>query len=188
MTFSNESDNPLADEATTAKRRQFKTTGTGTLTLSSSYTPLLPILPFDLVQEILCRLPVKLLLQLRCVCKSWNSLISDGKFADKHLSMSKASQDLHHIIISTPSDSFDTLLWDSPIPSVFSALSTSSAITQTQLDCPDVLNNVHVSDLRVCSCDGILCFTIEDHFPLLWNPSIRRFNTFPPFEISRKRK
>jgi F-box interacting protein len=90
--------------------------------------------------------------------------------------MSKASQDLHHIIISTPSDSFDILLWDSPIPSVF------SAVTQTQLDCPDVLNNVHISDLCVCSCDGILCFTIEHHFPLLWNPSIRRFNTFPPLK------
>lgn len=48
----------------------------------------LPTLPFDLIAEILCRLPVKLLLQLRCVCKFWNYLISHPKFAKKHLSMS----------------------------------------------------------------------------------------------------
>ncbi|AES68630.2 F-box-like protein [Medicago truncatula] len=50
------------------------------LTLTS---PPLPTLPFDLIQEILRRLPVKLLFQLRCVCKPWNSLISDHKFIMK---------------------------------------------------------------------------------------------------------
>ncbi|KAI5411101.1 hypothetical protein KIW84_056301 [Lathyrus oleraceus] len=50
---------------------------------------LLPTLPFDLITEILSRSPVKLLLQFRCVCKSWNSLISDDpKFARKHLTNS----------------------------------------------------------------------------------------------------
>jgi len=55
----------------------------------------LPILPFDLVSEILCRLPVKLLLQLRCVCKSWNSLISDSNFAKKHLRTSTPTHLIH---------------------------------------------------------------------------------------------
>jgi len=96
--------------------------------------------------------------------------------------MSKAYPDLHHIIVSTPSDSSNLLLWDSPISSIFSPLSTSSADMQTQLDCPDILNNSDVSDVRVCSCDGILCFTIMDQYPLLWNPSIRRFSMFPHFK------
>jgi hypothetical protein len=47
--------------------------------------PPLPTLPLDLVEQIICRLSVKLLCQLRCVCKSWNSLILDKKFAKKHL-------------------------------------------------------------------------------------------------------
>ncbi|MCI27031.1 F-box/kelch-repeat protein, partial [Trifolium medium] len=50
----------------------------------SSPSPL-PTLPFDLIGEILCRLPVKLLLQFQCVCKFWKSLISDPSFAKKHL-------------------------------------------------------------------------------------------------------
>ncbi|AES69468.1 F-box/kelch-repeat protein At3g23880 [Medicago truncatula] len=65
-------------------------------------------------------------------------------------------------------------------------LELDSSLVYTQLDCPDFLNNVNVCDLRVCSCNGILCFTIEDHFPLLWNPSIRRFNTFPPLKYPGK--
>ncbi|MCH86633.1 F-box/kelch-repeat protein [Trifolium medium] len=58
-------------------------------------SPSLPTLPFDLIPEILSRQPVKLLLQFRCVCKSWNSLISDPKFAKKHLSLSTTTYNLH---------------------------------------------------------------------------------------------
>ncbi|RHN69125.1 putative F-box domain-containing protein [Medicago truncatula] len=74
-----------------------------TLTSPSLYTPPLPTLPFDLVAEILCRLPVKLLLQLRCLCKSLNSLILDPKFAKKHLRMSTT----HHNLM--PDDSVKNL-------------------------------------------------------------------------------
>jgi len=54
----------------------------------SLHKPLLSTLPFDLIPEILCRLPVELLLQLRCICKSRNSLINDCKCAKEHLSLS----------------------------------------------------------------------------------------------------
>jgi len=63
-----------------------ETTSTATLTPQP--------LPFDLVTKILCWLPVKHLLQLRCVCKSWNSLISnDSNFARKHLRFSTSNHD-----------------------------------------------------------------------------------------------
>ncbi|XP_058721893.1 F-box/kelch-repeat protein At3g23880-like isoform X3 [Vicia villosa] len=62
-----------------------------------------PILPFDLITEILSRVPVKLLLQFRCVCKSWNSLIShDPNFAKKHFKMS-TTPNLHVISYDDPS-------------------------------------------------------------------------------------
>ncbi|PNX63542.1 F-box/kelch-repeat protein, partial [Trifolium pratense] len=70
----------MTEETNSTERQQL----TGTLTSPSS----LPTLPFDLIPEILSRLPVKILLQFGCVCKSWKSLISDPKFAKKHLSHS----------------------------------------------------------------------------------------------------
>lgn len=41
--------------------------------------------PDDLMVEILSRLPVKSLFRLRCVCKSWYSLIKNPLFISKHL-------------------------------------------------------------------------------------------------------
>ncbi|XP_058774262.1 F-box/kelch-repeat protein At3g23880-like [Vicia villosa] len=40
----------------------------------------LPVLPEELVGEILLRLPVRSLLQFKCVCKSWKTLISGSQF------------------------------------------------------------------------------------------------------------
>ncbi|XP_059624633.1 F-box/kelch-repeat protein At3g23880-like [Cornus florida] len=51
-------------------------------------------LPHDIIVQILSRLPVKSLLQFRCVCKSWCSLISDSHFVKTHLScMSRTDED-----------------------------------------------------------------------------------------------
>lgn len=92
------------------KMQQF----TGTLTSSP---PPLPTLTFDLIEEILCMLPVKLLLQLRCLCKSFNSLISDPKFSKKHLRLSTTRHNL--MVTYTKNNSSELLLLDSPISSVF---------------------------------------------------------------------
>ncbi|GAB2274994.1 hypothetical protein Dimus_009762 [Dionaea muscipula] len=43
------------------------------------------ILTEDLLVEILTRLPVKSLLRFRCVCKSWNSLITNSSFIKAHV-------------------------------------------------------------------------------------------------------
>ncbi|XP_074378652.1 F-box protein At1g11270-like [Apium graveolens] len=42
-------------------------------------------LPADLIDEVLCRLPVKPLLRFRCVSKGWCSLIDSNAFAKKQL-------------------------------------------------------------------------------------------------------
>ncbi|MED6186497.1 hypothetical protein PIB30_067269 [Stylosanthes scabra] len=48
------------------------------------------ILPLELIQRILLRVPVKQLARLRCVSKLWHSLISDPEFAESHLHHSAA--------------------------------------------------------------------------------------------------
>ncbi|RZB41246.1 F-box/kelch-repeat protein, partial [Glycine soja] len=47
--------------------------------------------------EILSRLPMKPLIQFKCVCKEWNSLISEPYFIKLHLSKSAAKDDLEHL-------------------------------------------------------------------------------------------
>jgi len=152
-----------------------------TLTSPSPHTPPLPTLPFDLVAEILCRLPVKLLLQLRCLCKSFDSLISDPKFAKKHLCMSTPH---YNLMVSSTNNLRQFLLFVSPILSVFS----TNSVTQRQLSYPNSLLKEYGAPLDVCSCDGIICFTINDSSALLWNPSINKFNMLPPLEITQKRR
>ncbi|CAL5184551.1 unnamed protein product [Lathyrus oleraceus] len=127
-----------------------------------------PSLPMDLVGEIFCRLPVKLLLQLRCMCKSWNCLISDRNFTRKHLSLS-TSHRLHYAVYK--SEPHELIHNSYPLDSV-SVLSTN--LTQQHL-LP--YNSI------TASCDGILCLQIKSEgLVALWNPSIRKFKEFPPFE------
>jgi hypothetical protein len=105
-------DSLTAEETTlnTNKRQQLATTLTGTLISA----PPLPTLPFDIIAEILCRLPVKLLLQLQCLCKSLNSLISDPKFAKKHLLLSTNYHHRHHLMVSVVNNLREFVLYDSP--------------------------------------------------------------------------
>ncbi|KAL1822190.1 hypothetical protein ACET3Z_008968 [Daucus carota] len=45
-------------------------------------------LPFEMIDEVLCRLPVKPLLRFRCMSKGWCSLIDSNAFAKKQLKTS----------------------------------------------------------------------------------------------------
>jgi F-box interacting protein len=163
------SSHPLTVETTTTQRKR----STGTLTCP----PPLPTLPSDILPEILCRLPVKLLVQLRCLCKSFNSLISDPKFARKHLQLSTKR---HHLMLTCIHDiSWEWLLCESPIPSI---LSTSTVFTQTQLYPTNECKFVSVT----CSCDGMFCGELYLGSYFLWNPSIRKFKLLPPLQNPRK--
>jgi hypothetical protein len=174
-------DSLTAEETTlnTYKTQQLTTTLTGTLISA----PPLPTLPFDIIAEILCRLPVKLLLQLQCLCKSFNSLISDPKFAKKHLCLSTKFHHHHHLMVSIINISREFFLYESTIPSIFS----TSRVKQAQLSYPSCFTtNIFRAPVGVCSCDGIFCFTVSHSYAVLWNPSIRKFKMLPPLENPRK--
>lgn len=163
------------DDPTATRTRRQRSNGT----LTYPPEPELPTLPFDLLPEILCRLPVKLLIQLRCLCKFFNSLISDPNFAKKHFQFSAKH---HRLMVTSRNNRHDFVLHDSPIPSVFS---TSMSVTQTQLDPPFTLarrNYVNATAIAMCSCDGIFCGELNLGYCFVWNPSIRKFKLLPPYK------
>ncbi|GAU16406.1 hypothetical protein TSUD_117550 [Trifolium subterraneum] len=191
------------DETTASIKRQRFTTTIGTVISSSPNNSPLSTLPFHLLEEILCRFPVKFLLQLQCVSKSWKSLISDNpNFAKKHLQMSLSGlhQNNHHLIVNSansmnslcwdlpnPSIYLDSsnrsLYWDLPISSVFNAAS-KIIIRQTKRRRLPILNMTHNNGV-VGSCHGIICVPILQHCILFWNPSIGKFKLSPIFEHAR---
>jgi len=164
----------LTEETTNTERQRL---ATGTLTYPP---PELPSLPVDLLPEILCKLPVKLLVQLRCLCKFFNSLISDPKFAKKHLQFSTKR---HHLMLTKKND--ELVMYDPPIHSVFS---TSTVFTHKQLYLPSTLPNNEFYNKRVlCCCDGMFCGHLKNGSYFLWNPSITKskFKLLPPLESDK---
>jgi hypothetical protein len=111
---------------TSATKRKQPTSLTQTLKSLSLHQRSLPTLPFDIVAKILCMLPVKLLMQVQRLCKSFNSIISDPKFAKKHLRLSTKRR---HLKVGSTNFLVKLLLFDSPIQSVFS----TSRVTQIQI-------------------------------------------------------
>ncbi|XP_050892764.1 F-box/kelch-repeat protein At3g23880-like [Lathyrus oleraceus] len=157
-----------------ARSSQSSLTSTEETTTNSLH---LPHLPFDLVVEILCRLPVKHLLQLRCLCKSWNSLISgDSKFAKKHLRLSTSNQERHHLI-GIPKSTKELVLCHSPISSIFCSASTT-CVELFSYSLGDILIKGGAS-----TCDGIICFRIGNSLALLCNPFIKKFKILPPLKF-----
>jgi F-box interacting protein len=140
----------------------------------------LPVLPLDVIPEILCRLPVKLLLQLRYVCKSWNSLISDPKFAKKQFRVS-TTRNLHFLLYTHRSGKY--ILTSYPIDSIFTNITSNFIQFEYSPNSFDGdypwFNHYNF----IGSCDGILC--IADGYKglvILWNPSIRKFKELSLFQ------
>ncbi|AES69872.1 F-box/kelch-repeat protein At3g23880 [Medicago truncatula] len=143
------------------------------LTLTS---PPQPILPLDLIIEILCRLPVKLLLQLRCVSKLWNSFITDRKFANKHLRMSTT----HRIQGVTYSlFSYNSMLTSYQLNCLFTRRVTTN-VTKLKYR----FNNCNKPNI-VGSCNGFLCVAFSNYSIVLWNPSINKFKELPLIQKSQ---
>ncbi|XP_021848439.2 F-box/kelch-repeat protein At3g23880-like [Spinacia oleracea] len=59
----------------------------------------LPHLPPELWTEVLARLPVKILLRFRAVCKTWCSMIDDPDFLLMHRSLFKNNVDKNHLLV-----------------------------------------------------------------------------------------
>jgi hypothetical protein len=146
-------------------------------------------LPFELIIEILWRLPVKFLMKLKCVCKSWNFLISSNrKFAMKHLRVSTMNPKLILSFMKhKQSPEFSRRVY--PLRSCFRNVNgiIDGKFIKYPLSSEDGSINI------VGSCDGILCLAESsknnlcerDQRPALWNPSTRKYNLLPSMDHPR---
>ncbi|XP_047339560.1 F-box protein CPR1-like [Impatiens glandulifera] len=110
----------------------------------------------DILEEVLCRLPIKCLIRFRCVSKSWLALISSPYFVKLHFNRSvQTKRNLRLFKSNLFQVDFDSLHDD------------------------DVLQEVKFRNygfVPKSSCDGLLCMsnTRDTQRVLVWNPSTRR--------------
>ncbi|AES92406.2 F-box protein interaction domain protein [Medicago truncatula] len=126
-------------------------------------------LPDDLIVEVLSLLPVKSLLQLKCVNKSWNSLISDPKFVKLHLQLSTPNRNLALVQYDRP----DCRVLTFPLNHLLHNPSTT--IPTHQFICKD-----NIQFQVIGSCHGLICLLrksyTSDHTNIhfrFWNPATR---------------
>ncbi|XP_059311791.1 F-box/kelch-repeat protein At3g23880-like, partial [Lycium ferocissimum] len=145
-----------------------------------------PILPAELINEILLRLPVKSLLKFRCVSKSWLALISSPEFVKTHLCICTNDKDYTHHRVVLKVDpthlkncSLTSLLYDSVTEAFdldypMKQPHTSIVTLPFKIAYP-MKNSIWV----VGSVNGLICLVIGEKDFFLWNPSIRKFKKLP---------
>ncbi|MCD7448356.1 hypothetical protein HAX54_041091 [Datura stramonium] len=137
----------------------------------------------DIIMEILSRLPVRYLVQFKCVSKLWKALISDPYFTMKHLNHAKNGRDFQKLLIYQHSITENT--------SSMYCCSLSSVqlveINAQKLDCPSSSTSVvH------CSCNGLAVIRVfkrtsaKQSVLMLWNPSTRESIVLPDPEFPVK--
>ncbi|XP_060203017.1 F-box/kelch-repeat protein At3g23880-like [Lycium barbarum] len=158
---------PEGDEAYHQQPKVFKPTiNTQFPSTSSNKDSILtnPILPQELITAILVRLPVKYLLQYKCVSKDWFSLISSPYFVKTHLSFSAKNCTHHRFLLKCR----HTVKHCS-----VSSLFNESSIKALELDCP--MKSPYNYVCIVGSVNGLICLRVGFGGLVLWNPSTRKF-------------
>jgi len=155
------------------------------------------ILPDDLIAEVLSFLDVKSITRLKCVSKSWYSLLSDSFFVKLHLD--KSSQKPHLAVFNTQFSTQHARLTAFSLHRLLENQSTTVSID-------DYTNYRMTMDNKyyrtVGSCNGLFCLLryskTEEYqeFSLrFWNPAMRSLtdelssisiscNTYPVFQFS----
>lgn len=121
-------------------------------------------LPDEVIRDILSRLPVKSLLQFRCVSKHWRGLIADTHFIKSHL---KKVSTHHQILVPTL-----------PLLSLSYNASPNDTNASIELDCPFLKPTTSIKILG--SCNGLVCLIDATRDMIIYNPSTRRH--FKPYQ------
>ncbi|PHU21416.1 hypothetical protein BC332_06523 [Capsicum chinense] len=132
----------------------------------------LPILPLELITEILVRLPVKSLLKFKSVSKSWLALISSPDFIKNHLNLSANNKDntYHRIILRDSHPPRDPKVC--PLRSLLDGDFVTEAY---DFDYP--MKNTTSCFWTVGSVNGLICLEVVYIGLFIWNPTIRKYKT-----------
>ncbi|XP_057432866.1 F-box/kelch-repeat protein At3g23880-like [Lotus japonicus] len=146
------------------------------------------ILPWEIQIEILSWVPVKTLMQFRCVCKSWKSLISDDKSFEKlHMHRSAKNKHVLHTLLKTGGppcydDNEDLCL----VPCPVRRLVEDRSFMIDEDGCCNLKGKYYV----LGSCNGLVCYRYtwgyHDHdFARrgrfrFWNPAMRLWSKKTP--------
>ncbi|KAH0880560.1 hypothetical protein HID58_067954 [Brassica napus] len=106
-------------------------------------------LPWDLVIEILSRVPTTSLRRLRFTCKRWNALFKDQEFIEKHLD--KAPKQCKVLMLSD---------------SKFDSMNVN-------------LNGIHDNIYKIFHCAGLLLCTTRHLRLVVWNPCTGQIRWIP---------
>ncbi|XP_009790093.1 F-box/kelch-repeat protein At3g23880-like [Nicotiana sylvestris] len=131
-------------------------------------------LPYDILSDILIKVPVKSLLRFKSISKPWNAIISGDEFIKAHRDQSKALGRRKLLLQSKYTGEFELMDLENP-----------KVVTVTQ-DQESPLKNSHV----LCSLDGLVLLDINmlDETFALWNPSTRQHQTLRcPYLINSTR-
>ncbi|XP_022722824.1 F-box/kelch-repeat protein At3g23880 isoform X2 [Durio zibethinus] len=146
-----------------------------------------PIFPLELIVEILSNLPVKSLLRFRCVCRSWNSLITDPFFVKKHLQ--KAQNDpkftKKRVLINTGNTQTQTQIQISIKSCSLAAIYEDLIVNSSEIEYPS--KRASRFDWIVGSCNGLICIAIRQDTVFLLNPSLRICKRLPDLGFRKRR-
>ncbi|XP_074377268.1 F-box/kelch-repeat protein At3g23880-like [Apium graveolens] len=142
-------------------------------------------IPEEIRNQILLNLPVKSLLRFKCVCKSWNRLISSKSFCYSHLAHNKSSSATKRYLLFDNEDFYSAYLINNE-----SCIEVETA-DHTGCYRPKLTSFEHSGSLYLNVygiCNGLLCLS-DGELSLrcavyLWNPIARRGKIIPsPYEI-----
>ncbi|KAK4433147.1 F-box/kelch-repeat protein [Sesamum alatum] len=138
------------------------------------------LLPEEIVEEILSRLPVQSLLKFRCVSRSWCSLIGSKDFIKAHLEKStKNTNFTHHRLVLNFFPPHHTLKHCS-LQSLLNEPVTDAFAFENPMYNPE--NSIRV----VGCCNGLICILIDRKRFFLWNPSTRMSKKLPDIDDKLK--
>ena len=131
-----------------------------------------PIIPCELIVEILSWLPVKTLMRFRCVSKTWKSLIFNSYFVKLHLERTSRNM---QVLLKLKDEDDDE-------PCTLASFCSTSSLIQNPASSFDDSHQHPFAPLKsiLGSCNGLFCLhdslfvdECEEHWVRFWNPATK---------------